>query len=150
MGFSPQKTRYQDSLSSDLLFHHLFYALFNACRFSSAVPSPVDPRRHAGDDAHEVVHQIVIGVLGKEHLQPASLHGKQLLNVDKPKAGSPISVLQDNHANAWISQEFQELGAAVIQPGTNFWHHARYLIAMGSSVILQTFHLAFQVAFLLN
>jgi len=61
--------------SSDLLFHDLFHAVFHVLGFSSALALAINARGHAGDDAHTIIHQIVIRVFRKNHLYPPSLHG---------------------------------------------------------------------------
>jgi hypothetical protein len=47
-------------------------------------------------------------------------------------------------------EQLQELGAAVIQARANFLHHTRDMIAVRGGVILQPFHLPFQIIFLIH
>jgi hypothetical protein len=53
--------------SSDFLFHDLFYTLLDLLGFSSAIAPAIDSCCHARNDAGEIVHEIVVGLFGKNN-----------------------------------------------------------------------------------
>ena len=60
--------------SSTLLLHDLLHALLNLLCLAAASAPTVNARRHTGDNAHEVIHQVIVCILRKDYFQPSPLH----------------------------------------------------------------------------
>src|SRR6266571_1445214 len=67
--------------------HDLLDTRFDLLSSLFGMPSSIDAASHAGDDSNEVIHQVMIGIGRKHHLDPPSLHLHQLLNVGKAETG---------------------------------------------------------------
>src|SRR6266568_9259359 len=128
--------------SSDLLLHHFFNTLLNALCFTATATPAVDACRHTGDDAHKITDQIILGFIGKDRFNAASLDFQQRREVVPAKARAPVFVFHNDRANACVSQELQKLWATVIETRSDLGHFFGNLVAPRCCIVAQTLHLA--------
>lgn len=92
----------------------------------------------------------MVGFAWQDDLSAAALHLHELLTRSETEACCTVTVLSHHHANAGIREQFQELGAALVESRRSFTHRFCDLITMRSSRVFETLPLPLSILFLIG
>ena len=70
---------------------------------------------------------------------------QQRVEIAEAKARRPNLMLDHDHRDGRIDEQFQELGTAIVDTGTDLLHHLMNVIALGGAIRHQSLRLALQI-----